>query len=89
MGCAIVGEPNDDDSDGGGTDGYDRPRAGPACIAECEWKDADDGGVVTCVLLLSRLAGCPEATGENGNGDSDDEGEWDKGVVRSEKLGGR
>jgi hypothetical protein len=58
-------------------------------MAVFELNDADDGGVVTCVLLLSRLVGFPDTMGENGNGDSDDEGEWDNGVVRSEKLGGR
>jgi hypothetical protein len=44
-------------------------------MAVFELNDADDGGVVTCVLLLSTLVGCPDAIGENGNGDSDDEGE--------------
>jgi len=46
--------------------------------------DAEDGGVVTFVLLLRKLAGLVNRTGENGEGDSDDEGECDNGVVRSE-----
>jgi len=38
-------------------------------------REAEDGGVVTFVLLLTKLAGLVEVTGENGNGESDEEGE--------------
>ena len=39
------------------------------------------------VLLLTKLAGFVDVTGENGNGESDEEAECDNGVVRSETLG--
>jgi hypothetical protein len=51
-----------------------------------ELGDVDDGGVVMLVLLLRRLAGLVDMTGESGNGESEDAGEWDNGVVRSEIL---
>lgn len=71
-----VGEPKEEDSDGGGTIGYvsveGATRAAPGLY--------DDDGVVNCVLTLVKLAG----TGESGKGDSDDEGELDCGVLDSE-----
>jgi hypothetical protein len=70
-----VGEPKEDDKDGGGTIGYDNVRAVP----KLEVKE-DDDGVVTCVLTLAKLAG----TGDSGNGDSPEEGEGDCGVLDSE-----
>jgi hypothetical protein len=83
----IVGEPNDEDRDGGGTDGYDKPREGtPYVTGGFEFSEADEGGVVKVVLLLTKLAGLVDVTGENGKGDSDEEGECDKGVVRSDIL---
>ena len=49
-----------------------------------ELKEEDDGGVVKCVLLLRKLAGWTDAMGEKGNGESEDEGEWERGVLPSE-----
>ena len=46
--------------------------------------EADEGGVVKFVALLMKLAGFGEATGENGKGDSEEEGEWESGVLPSE-----
>jgi hypothetical protein len=51
-----------------------------------ELREADEGGVVTFVLLLTTLAGSVDVTGENGKGESDKEGEWDKGVLLPEGL---
>lgn len=45
------------------------------------------GGLVMWVLLLRKLAGLvAEVPGENGNGESDDDGEWDRGVLPSDVL---
>jgi hypothetical protein len=49
-------------------------------------READEGGVVTFVLLLTTLAGFVEVTGENGKGESDEDGECDRGVLPSEGL---
>jgi hypothetical protein len=51
-----------------------------------EFSEAEDGGLVRVVLLLTKLAGFVDMTGENGKGDSEEEGEWDNGVVRSDML---
>lgn len=48
--------------------------------------EVDDGGVVICVPLLTKLAGFVPTTGENGNGDSVEEGECDNGVLLSDIL---
>ena len=83
-----TGDPYDDDNDGGGTLGYvnactpDTAYGGPT-PPECT--DDDDGGVVNCVPLLNTLLPAG-ATGENGNGDSIDEGECESGVVVSDDV---
>jgi hypothetical protein len=41
----------------------------------------DERGDVICVLTLAKLAG----TGDRGNGDSDDAGECDNGVLASDR----
>lgn len=38
-------------------------------------REAEDGGVVILVSLLTKLAGLVDVTGENGKGESDEEGE--------------
>jgi len=38
-------------------------------------RDAEEGGDVKFVLLLTKLAGLVEVTGEKGKGESDEEGE--------------
>ena len=40
----------------------------------------DEGGDVICVLTLAKLAG----TGDRGNGDSEEAGECDNGVLASD-----
>jgi hypothetical protein len=87
-----TGDPYDDDNDGGGTLGYvnactpDTACGGPT-PPDCT--DPDDGGVVNCVPLLNTLlpaGACADNAGENGNGDSIDEGECESGVVVSDAL---
>lgn len=82
------GEPKDDERDGGGTDGYESVCTEVAGYGAggFEFREADEGGVVTFVLLLKRLAEFVEVTGENGNGESDEEGECERGVLLSEGL---
>lgn len=59
---AALGEPNEDESDGGGTDGYERMRAppGPSGAAYgtggVACSDAEDAGVVSAVPALVALA---------------------------------
>ena len=51
--------------------------------------EADEGGVVKFVLLLTKLAGLVDVTGENGNGESLEdsvEGECERGVLLSEEF---
>jgi hypothetical protein len=72
----IVGEPYEEERDGGGTDGYERTRdIAPYEVGGLELSEPEEGGVVKLVLLLTRLAGFVDVTGENGNGDSEDDGE--------------
>lgn len=89
-----TGDPYDDDNDGGGTLGYVNACTFPTPYpppgtTPFDCTDDDDGGVVMCVPLLNTLlpaGACAERTGENGNGDSVDEGEYDSGVVVSGVL---
>ena len=87
-----TGDPYDDDNDGGGTLGYVNactPDTAYGAPTPPDCTDDDDGGVVNCVPLLNTLlpAGtCADKTGENGNGDSIDEGECESGVVVSDVL---
>lgn len=47
----------------------------------------DDGGVVIFVVELRKLAGLvDDPMGENGNGDSEEDGECDNGVLLSDVL---
>ena len=79
-----VGEPKDEESEGGGTEGYVSPREGAPKVTPPGLKDV--GGLVRLLVRL-RLAAPGDVMGENGNGESDeDEGEWDSGVLPSEKL---
>ena len=51
--------------------------------------EADEGGDVRFVLLLTKLAGLVDVTGENGKGESLDdsvEGECERGVLLSEEF---
>lgn len=85
-----MGDPNDDESEGGGTEGYDKFRErAPNVVPGFEFKDIDVGGLVRLVFVLKKLAGLVDVTGENGNGDSEDEGECDRGVFPSDPLKGR
>jgi len=52
-----VGLPKLLDSEGGGTEGYDSPRCGTANAAMPIWSDAEEGGLVTFVETLTKLAG--------------------------------
>lgn len=84
-----TGEPYDDDSDGGGTLGYVSACTPPYTPLPGTMPDRTDDGVVICVPLLIRLplpGTCADIIGDNGNGDSVDEGECDKGVVVSDAL---
>lgn len=81
------GDPNEEEREGGGTDGYDNPRDGaPKVIGGLVLNDREEGGLVIFVLLLRKLAGLVDVIGENGKGDSEDEGEWESGVLPSEVL---
>ena len=83
------GSPNDDDKEGGGTDGYvsSRARGSVPFIPN----DSDDAGVVMFVTLLVEISG-----GENGyceerdaEADEDDGGVVDGGVSRAAVYDGR
>jgi hypothetical protein len=69
---ATVGEPNDDDKDGGGTEGYDNPLdAGgyPIPISKAiELTDILEGGVVKFVDTLTKLVGLTYDGGEEEEG---------------------
>jgi len=67
----------DDESDGGGTDGYE---SGWGAMVADRGRGAedDDGGVVAAV---AKLAGCVESDGERYGESEADEGECDSGVV--------
>jgi len=75
----------DDESDGGGTDGYD---SGCGTMVCGSMRGAeDDGGVVAAV---AKLFGCVDRDGERYGESEADEGECDSGVVDSEiAFGGR
>lgn len=76
----------DEESDGGGTDGYESGCGAIVVDAVPRGADDDDGGVVAAV---AKLAGCVDRDGDR-YGESDaDEGECDNGVVDSDAaLGG-
>lgn len=69
-----VGEPNDDDKEGGGTDGYDNPLDAIPISKAIELNDILEGGVVIFVDTLTKLVGLTydggeeeeEAAGEKG-----------------------
>ena len=49
-----TGDPSDDDSDGGGTEGYESEGGGIGYgPGGCCWSEADDGGVVLFVFALT------------------------------------
>ncbi|KAG6853384.1 hypothetical protein C0991_004845 [Blastosporella zonata] len=78
-----VGDPNEDDRDGGGTDGYVRVRGWKEALAApmLELYEKEEGGLVMFVLGLTRLPGF--VTGEKGNGETEEEGECEGGVFPS------
>lgn len=84
----MAGEPNDDEREGGGTEGYVRGRAG-AGNAGFETRDVEEGGVVSVVFALTYDAGKGEVVGgENGKGEEDaEEADVEGGVVVSEVVG--
>jgi len=47
---------------------------------------SDDAGLVMFVVELRKLAGLVDPIGENGNGDSEEDGECDNGVLVSDVL---
>jgi hypothetical protein len=73
-----VGEPNDEDKDGGGTEGYDNPLevgAYPIPIPKAvELNDMLEGGVVRFVDTLKKLVGLAYNGGEE-----EEEGAGEKG----------
>jgi hypothetical protein len=58
----------------------------PYVAGMLKFNDVEEGGVVMFVLLLTRLVAWVDVIGENGNGDSEEEGECERGVVCSEVL---
>jgi len=82
-----TGEPNEEDKEGGGTEGYDSVcKVAGNGAGGFELREPDEGGVVKLVPLLTKLAGLVEAIGEKRNGDSEEEGECESGVFVSEAL---
>lgn len=76
----------DDESDGGGTDGYESGWG--AMVVGTILGAEPDGGVVAAV---AKLAGCVDSDGERYGESEADEGECDSGVVDSDTacVGGR
>jgi hypothetical protein len=69
----------DEESDGGGTDGYESGCGAMVVVADD--RGAEDGGVVAAV---AKLAGCVERDGERYGESEADEGECESGVVDSD-----
>jgi hypothetical protein len=69
----------DEESDGGGTDGYESGCG--AMVVVVDERGAEDGGVVAAV---AKLAGCVERDGERYGESEADEGECESGVVDSD-----
>jgi hypothetical protein len=82
-----LGEPNDEESDGGGTDGYVSCRPGRIGWGAGKLKRGpDDGGDVMFVCVLAKLADGAWVSGEKGKGESVEDGEWERGVSAPEEV---
>lgn len=71
------GSPNDDDREGGGTEGYVSSSA-RGCVPTVESLESDEAGVVIFVPLLVDPTGGEKGNGENSDADVDDGGVVDE-----------